>query len=148
MGEGDKAYQLYNMITLINHSCSPIEAARYKTEPYVMAADVYAIPPNTGRGGWTWYTGAAGWMYRVGVEYILGIKKRGDKLLIDPCIPSDWTEYSVVYKYGNARYNISVKNPNRVNKGVKKVTVDNKEVKDNVIYLVDDGKEHVVIVEM
>jgi len=148
MGEGDKAYQLYNMITPINHSCSPIEAARYKTEPYVMAADVYAIPPNTGRGGWTWYTGAAGWMYRVGVEYILGIKKRGDKLLIDPCIPSDWTEYSVVYKYGNARYNISVKNPNRVNKGVKKVTVDNKEVKDNVIYLVDDGKEHVVIVEM
>ncbi|HHV95362.1 MAG TPA: glycosyl transferase [Clostridiaceae bacterium] len=148
MGEGDKAHQLYNMITPINHSCSQIEAARYKTEPYVMAADVYAIPPNTGRGGWTWYTGAAGWMYRVGVEHILGIKRRGDKLVVDPCIPSDWSEYSVVYKYGNTKYNITVKNPNRVNKGIGRVTVDNIDVKDKVIHLVDDGKDHFVIVEM
>lgn len=148
MGEGDKAYQLYRMINPINHSGTQIEAARYKTEPYVMAADVYAIPPNTGRGGWTWYTGAAGWMYRVGVEHILGIKKRGDMLFIDPCMPSDWLEYSVVYRYGNAKYNINVKNPNRINKGVGKVTVDNKNVKDNVIHLVDDGKDHNVVVEM
>ncbi|NMB96286.1 MAG: hypothetical protein GYA02_06705, partial [Clostridiaceae bacterium] len=100
------------------------------------------------RGGWTWYTGAAGWMYRVGVEHILGIKKRGDMLFIDPCMPSDWLEYSVVYRYGNAKYNINVKNPNRINKGVGKVTVDNKNVKDNVIHLVDDGKDHNVVVEM
>ncbi|HOJ10547.1 MAG TPA: glycosyl transferase, partial [Clostridiales bacterium] len=148
IGDGDKAHQLFHMINPINHSRTQIETARYKTEPYVMAADVYAIPPNTGRGGWTWYTGAAGWMYRVGVEHILGIKKRGDAILIDPCIPSGWKEYLVKYKYENSLYNIEFKNSNGVNKGVQRIYLDGIEIKGNLIQLKKDGKEHKVEVIM
>ncbi|NLC68115.1 MAG: hypothetical protein GX754_04870 [Clostridiaceae bacterium] len=131
LGEGDKAYELFSMINPINHSRTPIEIAQYKTEPYVLAADVYATPPNTGRGGWTWYTGAAGWMYRVGIEHILGIKKRGESLVIDPCIPSDWPEYSVVYKYGSSVYEIHVKNPEKTCRGVKYIIMDGEKIKLN-----------------
>lgn len=156
LGEGDKAHELFSMINPINHSRTPIEAAQYKTEPYVLAADVYATPPNTGRGGWTWYTGAAGWMYRVGVEHILGIKKRGDSLIIDPCIPAEWPEYSVIYKYGTTEYEIRVKNPEKTCRGVKHVIVDGKKIKGSkgagflhpVALSRDDGKKHVVDVIM
>ncbi|NSW91494.1 MAG: glycosyl transferase [Firmicutes bacterium] len=144
LGEGDKAYELFSMINPINHSRTQIEAARYKTEPYVLAADVYAIPPNTGRGGWTWYTGAAGWMYRVGIEHILGIKKQGETLVIDPCIPADWSGYSVRYKYGKSEYEIRIQNPYRLNKGVKQVTVDSRVIEGNVLCLKDDGNKHLV----
>lgn len=124
LGEGDKAWGLFNAINPINHSRTSLECATYKVEPYVMAADVYAVAPHVGRGGWTWYTGASGWMYRVGLEHILGFKKEGDKLRIDPCIPKGWKEFKVVYRFKSAKYNIHVTNPNGVNQNVKQVIVD------------------------
>lgn len=142
MGEGDKAHELFSMINPINHSSSHIETARYKTEPYVLAADVYTTHPNVGRGGWTWYTGAAGWMYRVGIEHILGIKKRGESIVIDPCIPANWKEYNVEYKFGNTNYKIRIKNPWGINRGRTEVTLDGKRVASNKIELKDDGKTH------
>jgi len=148
MGKGDKAWELFHMINPINHSRTPIESARYKVEPYVMAADVYAVQPNVGRGGWTWHTGAAGWMYRVGIEHILGIKKRADRLVFDPCIPRGWTEYRVEYRFMGTLYNIRISNPYRVNKGVKSVTMDGNGQPGNSILLVDDGGKHEVEVVM
>ena len=148
MGDGDKAWELYNLINPINHARTPMEAARYKVEPYVMAADVYAVHPNIGRGGWTWYTGAAGWMYRVGVEHILGLKKRGEQLIIDPCIPKAWSEFGIQYGYRNTKYVISIQNDAGVNKGVKSVSVDGKAMEDKVVTLLNDGKKHQVKVVM
>ncbi|MGI6685622.1 MAG: GH36-type glycosyl hydrolase domain-containing protein [Bacillota bacterium] len=148
LGMGDKAWALYHMINPINHSRTSIEAATYKVEPYVMAADVYAVSPHVGRGGWTWYTGAASWMYKVGLEEILGFKKRGDKLMIDPCIPKEWNGYRINYRYGETPYEIQVKNPLGINQGVKTVFVDGKETKDLSILLTDDGKRHQVEVIM
>lgn len=142
MGDGDKAWQLYNSINPINHARTSIECSTYKVEPYVMAADVYAVNPHVGRGGWTWYTGAAGWMYRVGLENILGFKKQGDKLAIDPCIPKDWSEYSIKYRYKTTNYNIVIKNPNNVNKNVNSITVDGRVINEKVISLTDDNIDH------
>jgi len=148
MGNGDRAQELYHMINPINHSRTQIEAARYKVEPYVMAADVYAVHPNLGRGGWTWYTGAAGWMYRVGLEHILGIKKRADKLVIDPCIPRSWPEFTVEYTFGHSVYKIRISNPDKINKGVKQVKLDGVVQDDKEIRLADDGRQHEVEVVM
>lgn len=148
MGYGDKGVELFNLINPINHTRTSIDAMRYKVEPYVVAADVNAVHPNTGRGGWSWYTGAAGWMYRVAVEYILGIKKSGDKLYFDPCIPKDWPEFHIQYRLPYTLYRISVQNPERVSKGVKKVIIDGQEVPEGYIFLVDDGKQHKIDVIM
>ena len=142
LGNGNRAWELFNMINPINHSRTPMEYARYKVEPYVMAADVYGVEPYTGRGGWSWYTGASGWMYRVGIEHMLGFKVHGDKLVIDPCIPKEWREYSVRYLYKNTVYIISIKNPNMENSGVKKIYVDTKLLENNTIPLIDDRVEH------
>jgi len=148
MGNGDKAWKLYNLINPINHARTPIECSTYKVEPYVMAADVYAVSPHEGRGGWTWYTGAAGWMYRVGIEYILGLKKSGEKLIIDPCIPKDWPQYNMQYKYNKTFYHITVENPNCVNRGVKQIKVDGKVIEGNGFTLIDDGNVHKVYVTL
>lgn len=148
LGEGDTAWELYHMINPINHSRTPIESARYKVEPYVMAADVYAVYPNTGRGGWTWYTGAAGWMYRVGLEHMLGIKKNENNIVFEPCIPRGWREFKVRYKVGEAVYHIIVRNPDGANKGVKTVALDGKLLEGLVLPLADDAAEHQVEVVM
>ncbi len=142
MGDGDKAWKLYNMINPINHTRTSIECAVYKVEPYAIAADVYAIEPHVGRGGWTWYTGAAGWMYRVGLEYILGFQKKGDRLIIQPCTPKDWKEYSIQYRYLDTNYHITVKNPENVNGNVKSITIDGYKIKGKEIRLTNDGKPH------
>jgi cyclic beta-1,2-glucan synthetase len=147
MGKGDSAWELFHLINPINHTRTSIEYSRYKLEPYVVAADVYAVPPHTGRGGWSWYTGAAGWMYRTGAEHILGIKKRGDRLVIDPCIPANWHEYSMIYRLEDTVYKIAVKNPEGVSKGVKFLTMDG-SVLSGDIPLLKDGKEHAVEVIM
>lgn len=144
LGDGDKASELFNLLNPINHAKTHMEYSKYKVEPYVMAADVYSVEPHTGRGGWTWYTGAAGWMYRIGMEYILGFKKNGDNLLIDPCIPKGWGGFEIRYRYKETHYHISVKNPDGVNTGVSKVIVDGKEVEEKVIKLVNDKMEHEV----
>ncbi|XXF61896.1 glucoamylase family protein [Thermoanaerobacterium thermosaccharolyticum] len=149
VGDGDKAYRLYSMINPINHSRTPIENSKYKVEPYVMAADVYAVEPNTGRGGWTWYTGSSGWMYRVAIEHILGFKKEKNMLIINPCVPKDWTKYKIEYIYrNNTKYIIQVENPERINRGVQEVNVDGKIVDGNKIALKDDGQIHQVSVMM
>ncbi|EIV99663.1 LOW QUALITY PROTEIN: cellobiose phosphorylase [Thermoanaerobacter siderophilus SR4] len=148
LGEGDRAWQLYNMINPINHTRTPIECMKYKVEPYVIAADVYAVEPHVGRGGWTWYTGAAGWMYRIAIENLLGLKKYGEKLIIDPCIPKNWDKYVIEYNYKNTKYLIDVRNPNGVNKGVKEVYIDGELVTDKTIDLTKKGNSHQVLVVM
>jgi cyclic beta-1,2-glucan synthetase len=148
LGNGNQAWKLYQMINPINHTRTRLDINTYKGEPYVMAADVYAIPPHTGRGGWTWYTGSSGWMYRVGTGEILGFRKDGDTLHISPCIPEDWSGFSMVYRFGNTKYNIEVQNPDRIQKGVKQVIFDGRDLKEMVIPLKDDGDNHQVTVVM
>ncbi|MCR1899749.1 DUF3131 domain-containing protein [Irregularibacter muris] len=148
MGEGDKAWEYFHLINPINHSRTPIECATYKVEPYVMAADVYAISPHVGRGGWTWYTGAAGWMYTVGLKYILGLDIQGDKLLINPCIPKDWKEYDMQYRYQDTLYEIKVYNPQGVNTGIKEIKIDGNIIKEEYIELKNDQKVYKVEVKL
>ncbi len=124
LGDGDKAAGLFSLLNPINHGRTPEGVARYRVEPYVVAADVYARPPHVGRGGWTWYTGSAGWMYRVGVEAILGISLRSGRLHIDPCIPRDWPRYEVTFRTGGAEFHIVVENPDGVNRGVTAIALD------------------------
>ncbi|MCX8129462.1 MAG: glycosyl transferase [Clostridia bacterium] len=144
LGNGDKAWELFDLINPINHTRTHMEYTTYKVEPYVMAADVYAVPPHVGRGGWTWYTGSSGWMYRAGMEYILGFHKNGDKLVIDPCIPKRWSEYSIKFRYMDTFYDISIHNPNGVNSGVANISLDGTVSGDKAIRLVNDGKNHQV----
>jgi len=115
LGFGEKAIELYKMINPIEHSRSKDSANKYKVEPYVIAADVYGAKNLAGRGGWTWYTGSSSWYYKAGIEYILGLKIRENILSIEPCIPKDWKEYFIRYKYGESIYNIKVTNPNGKN---------------------------------
>lgn len=133
LGDGDKTWELFSMINPINHSRTNMECMTYKVEPYALAADVYSVYPNEGRGGWTWYTGAAGWMYRIGIEQLLGLKKQGNHLFIDPCLPESVNEYSVIYRFGKTVYNIKIKNISHKNKG---------ELINNKIEMIDDGKAH------
>jgi len=142
LGNGEQAWELFNMINPINHARTDTEVMKYKVEPYVIAADVYAVHPNEGRGGWTWYTGAAGWMYRIGIEHILGIKKQGNYLIIEPCIPQKLGEYSVRYLYGDSIYNILIKNQGQQNAFVKQMKIDGKIVDTNKVELIDDGRTH------
>ncbi|MHB8062915.1 MAG: GH36-type glycosyl hydrolase domain-containing protein [Ruminiclostridium sp.] len=148
LGNGERAWELFNMINPINHARTDMECMTYKVEPYVMAADVYAVYPNEGRGGWTWYTGAAGWMYRIGIEHILGIKKQGNQLIIEPCIPQKLSEYSVRYIYGDSIYNILIKNQGGKDTAVKQIKIDEKTFDTNKIELIDDGRTHRVEVYM
>jgi len=144
LGDGDKALELFELINPINHSRTHMEYSKYKVEPYVMAADVYAALPHVGRGGWTWYTGSASWVYKAGLEYILGIKKLGNALKISPCIPKKWSEYSVTYKYLETTYEIKVGNPEGVCRGVKSIVLDGRLLKDDLIALENDGGYHIV----
>ncbi|CCQ97400.1 membrane hypothetical protein [[Clostridium] ultunense Esp] len=148
LGEGDKAYKLFSLINPINHSRTPIEANKYKVEPYVVAADVYTNPQHLGRGGWTWYTGSSGWMYTVGLEDILGFRVIKDRLYIDPCIPKDWEGFRIEFRYNNTKYDIEIINPKGINNGVKCLMVDGVSIDNKYIQLIDDGLEHNVIVEM
>jgi cyclic beta-1,2-glucan synthetase len=147
LGDGDRAGEFFRLLNPIYRSDTPEKMARYKVEPYVVSADVYSVAPHIGRGGWTWYTGSAGWMYRLGVEAILGLHKVGDKLVIDPCIPKHWQGYEMTYRYGEAVYRIKVESPDEVNRGVKMVVLDG-EVLPGEVPLVDDGQQHEVRVLM
>jgi len=115
MGDGDGAYRLFSMLNPIEHTLTEGDIARYMTEPYVIAADVYSHPQHIGRGGWTWYTGSASWFYRLGVEYILGLKLHGDHFTVEPCIPSHWPGYSMTFKHGANRYRIKVEKGHDLN---------------------------------
>jgi len=110
LGDGDAAADLFRLLNPINHAATAADVARYKVEPYVVAADVYSVAPHTGRGGWTWYTGTAAWLYRAGVEAILGIRREGSTLAIQPCLPSSWPGYEATVVFGATRYDIRVDN--------------------------------------
>ncbi|HEX2707765.1 MAG TPA: glycosyl hydrolase family 65 protein, partial [Solirubrobacterales bacterium] len=124
LGDGDRAGELYSILNPISHASTRAGVQRYKVEPYVMAADVYATPPHVGRGGWTWYTGSAGWMYRAGLESILGFRVHGAKLQIDPCIPRAWPGFRIEFRYHSATYEIAVENPAGVSRGVATIELD------------------------
>jgi cyclic beta-1,2-glucan synthetase len=146
--QGDRVESLFRLLNPIYHSDTPEKASCYRVEPYVVAADVYSMPPHTGRGGWTWYTGSAGWMYRLVLEAILGLRRTGNVLRIDPCIPKHWPSFEVNYRNGKTVYHIRGKNPDGLNRGVKQVTLDEKPLRDGEIPLVEDDREHEVHVHM
>jgi cyclic beta-1,2-glucan synthetase len=144
LGEGDQAAELFSMLNPINHASTAVAIERYKVEPYVMSADVYAEPAHVGRGGWTWYTGSAGWMYRAGLEWILGFRLRGSTLLIEPCVPRHWRRFDVIFQYHSARYEIAVENPNGVSQGVSELMLDGEKIAGSQpgLQLTDDGATH------
>jgi cyclic beta-1,2-glucan synthetase len=144
LGDGDRAWELFSLLNPVNHGRTAEDVARYGAEPYVVAADVYSVPPHTGRGGWTWYTGSAGWMYRVGIEAILGITRRAGALHIDPCIPRAWPGYEATVAASGATYRITVENPDGVNRGVRRVELDGADVTGTDIPILNDGREHTV----
>ena len=151
-GDGDEAWGLLDLINPISHATTHANALRYAVEPYVVAADVYAVAPHTGRGGWTWYTGSASWFYRVALESLLGFSTESRNgvptLRINPCIPKDWPTFDLDYRFGATHYRIRVDNPRGVNRGVARVTVDGFPDEDLVIRLVDDGDTHNVVVTL
>ena len=147
LGDRKRAWELTSMINPVTHSRSPDSTAVYKVEPYAMAADVYALPPHTGRGGWTWYSGSAGWMYRLIMESLLGLRLDVDKLHFAPCLPAGWTTYKVHYRYRETVYHITVLQHHAADRGTS-VTVDGIEQPDRAIPLIDDRQEHSVEVEV
>ncbi|HJP97374.1 MAG TPA: glycosyl transferase family 36 [Rhodanobacteraceae bacterium] len=146
LGDGDKAGELLEIFDPIRKSDTPEKTARYKVEPYVECADVYSVAPHVGRGGWTWYTGSAGWLYRAIVEWVLGIRLRGDKLLLAPCVPRRWKGFAFTYRHGNTQYRVEVENPGHVCRGIASVEVDGVRLQDPAagVELQDDGQNHLV----
>jgi cyclic beta-1,2-glucan synthetase len=144
LGQGEQAASLFSMLNPINHSRTRTGLRQYKVEPYAVAADVYSVAPLVGRGGWTWYTGSAGWLYRAGIESILGLRKRGDHLLLAPCIPKQWPRFEITLRHASARYEIAVENPNGVSRGVVSTVVDGTPLPDGIsrIPLQNDGATH------
>jgi len=145
---GDQAFELFSFLNPITHSINVESANQYAVEPYVVAADVYSAEPFIGRGGWTWYTGSSGWLYRLGLEAILGFKVRHDHIKMEPCIPAAWDGYQLTYNKDGCVYHIQVKNPNHVQTGVERVIFDGNELKDNLIRLSDDESAHFIEVIM
>jgi cyclic beta-1,2-glucan synthetase len=148
LGRGDEAYATFDLLNPITATASGAAAAKYKGEPYAVAADVYSNPAHVGRAGWTWYTGSAGWLYRVGLEDVLGVRREGDVLRIDPCVPAAWTRFAVHYRFGSTTYRVEVTNPDRVCRGVRRVEVDGAAAADGRIPLRDDGRSHDVRVTL
>ncbi len=147
LGDSRRAWELLSIINPVNHGRSPEEIKTYKAEPYVVAADVYAVSPHIGRGGWTWYTGSSGWMYRLIVESLLGLRIETDKMRFEPCLPADWEMFKVHYRYRETLYHITVQQTT-AGSGEKSVTIDGVLQPDSIIHLVDDRKEHSVEVRI
>jgi len=145
-GDGDRAFELFQMINPLTRTRTPEDVAVYQLEPYVVAADVYTAAGHVGRGGWSWYTGSASWMYRVGLEAILGFTKRGDTISLDPRTPAHWAEFGIAYRYGRTTYEIAVERPGAAQRGNQEVTLDGRALEAETIPLVDDGAAHRVVV--
>jgi cellobiose phosphorylase len=143
LGDGQRAWELLRMINPVNHGGSAEDIARYKVEPYVVAADVYAVAPHVGRGGWTWYTGSSGWMYQLIVESLLGLRLSAETLTLTPCMPDDWTTFRLNYRYRDTMYRIAVTRAG-ANQAIGSVTVDGVVQADGAIALADDKREHAV----
>jgi cyclic beta-1,2-glucan glucanotransferase len=148
LGLGDDAMELFHMLNPINHMRTAENVERYRVEPYVMAADVYAHPMHVGRGGWTWYTGSAGWMYQAAIERLLGLRREGKTFRIDPCIPAMWPAYAVDWRVGRTLYRITVTNPTHRCRGVQSAQIDGVSVDPSAIPLSDDGNGHDVAIAL
>jgi cyclic beta-1,2-glucan synthetase len=147
LGNGNRALDLFNMINPVEHAKDLAGAEKYKAEPYVLAGDVYSQAPHTGRGGWSWYTGAAGWMHRAGLEYILGLKIQGNELSLNPCVSSEWKKFAIHYKFGGSLYHIHVKNPQGIQRGISSITLNGKAARFPII-MIDDGQDYHVDITM
>jgi cyclic beta-1,2-glucan synthetase len=143
-GHGNRAFELFQMLNPLTRTQTPAGVATYKVEPYVLAADVYTAAGQVGRGGWTWYTGSASWMYRVGLEGILGLSKRGDELLVEPRVPSTWPKYVIEYRHGRSLYVLTMRNGTGAAWGRTEMVVDGVPRPTGGIPLVDDGARHEV----
>jgi cellobiose phosphorylase len=147
-GHGDRAMELWNLINPVCHATTAEEVQHYKVEPYVVCADVYGAPPHTGRGGWTWYTGSASWLYRVAVETILGFQLRGETLRLEPCIPPSWPRFELKYRHRSATYRILVDNSAGTGRGVRSIKLDGQFLPNDFVPLTDDSKIHEVRVQL
>jgi cyclic beta-1,2-glucan synthetase len=148
LGSGDEAVELFHMLNPVNHTRHRADAERYKVEPYVVAADIYTHPMHIGRGGWTWYTGSAAWMYRLGLEAIVGLRRRGSCFRIVPCVPGSWERYQVRWRIGHTTYDIVIENPRHRNRGVAEAELDGAPVDATMIPFIDDGQVHRVRIVM
>jgi cyclic beta-1,2-glucan synthetase len=145
LGEGDQAAELLRMLNPINRTTTRTGVYAYKVEPYVLAADIYAEAPHARRGGWTWYTGASGWYYRTGLEWILGLQVQAEQLIFNPCIPKTWRNYNIFYQHETSRYEITIENPQGVSRGISLIELDGvRQLDGNSISLQDDGQPHQV----
>jgi cyclic beta-1,2-glucan synthetase len=143
LGRGDAAHAAFDLLNPI-HTAPDV----YKGEPYVLAGDVYSCPPHVGRCGWTWYTGSSGWLYRVGLEDLLGIRRQAGSLTLDPCVPASWEKFTVRFRFGKTVYVLEVRNPERISRGVVRITLDGSATDATSIPLEDTGDERLVSVEM
>jgi cyclic beta-1,2-glucan synthetase len=148
LGWGDDAHSLFRMLNPIARADTPAKVDRYQGEPYVVAADISNQAGRAGWAGWTWYTGSAAWMYRLGLEAILGLRRKGEALDFVPCIPKAWPGYTIEYRFGRSLYSIEVHNPEGVSHGVRDVTLDGVPVPGGQVPLVDNGASHAVVVRM
>jgi cyclic beta-1,2-glucan synthetase len=144
MGENARAWELFALLNPVNHSRTPAQIAVYKVEPYVVAADIYAVAPHTGRGGWTWYTGSAGWMYRLLIETLLGANLEGDQLRLAPRMPPAWPAYKIHYRYRQTVYHITITRLAADLPDADSLTLDGLKIAGQTIPLVDDRLEHAV----
>ncbi|AJK49998.1 glycosyltransferase 36 [Burkholderia plantarii] len=150
LGDGERAASLFALLNPVHRSRTRSGANRYRVEPYVVAADIYSVAPHVGRGGWTWYTGSAGWLYRAGIEGLLGLRKQGDMLTLRPCIPRSWPGFSATLRHGAAHYDIVIDNSASVATGVARIVVDGVALESGVttLRMVDDGRRHPVHVTL
>src|SRR5215471_11943400 len=140
IGENAKAWELWSMINPVHHGETPESIARYKVEPYVMAADVYAVSPHNGRGGWTWYTGSAGWMYRLTLESLLGFRVEVNKLRFAPCIPENWGSFTINFRYFETRYHIRISK--LAEASGQTVKLDGNILAEPIVSLANDYRDH------
>ena len=148
LGDSERAWHLYDILNPIYQADNEKRATQYRVEPYVSAADIYSQGEKLRRGGWTWYTGSAGWLYRLGIEGLLGLHRENNLLHVDPVIPSRWNGFTLHYRYLETDYRIKVSNPNHVSRNVEKIILDGKLVDGKVIPLSDDGTDHDVEIIM
>jgi cyclic beta-1,2-glucan synthetase len=148
LGMGNEAMELFHMLNPINHVRTPDDVERYRAEPYAIAGDVYAHPAHIGRGGWTWYTGSAGWMYQAAIQSLLGLRRNGATISVDPCIPTVWPQYSLDVKIGRTRYRFTVFNPDHRCQGIASAELDGSEIDARAIPLDDNGGVHEVTITL
>jgi cellobiose phosphorylase len=148
MGENEKAWELFALLNPIHHGATPTQIATYKVEPYVLAADVYAVAPHQGRGGWTWYTGAAGWMYRLLIETLLGLNLEGDQLRLTPRLPQTWTTFKIHYRYRQTPYHLTLTRLAAGLPGASQISLDGQDLPGKTIPLRDDRRDHAVVMKI